>query len=106
MERFWERKKDLHVMFIDLEKAYDRVPKETMEVCLEARGVPVTYTGSIQDMYDGTKTHVRTMGGDSEHFSVLIGLHQGSTLSPFLFALVIYVLMRCLGVCYLLMMWY
>ncbi|XP_060210151.1 uncharacterized protein LOC132637024 [Lycium barbarum] len=40
-------------------------------------------------MYDGAKTRVRTLGGDSEHFPVVMGLHQGSTLSPFLFSLVI-----------------
>ncbi|KAF3634596.1 putative bifunctional epoxide hydrolase 2-like [Capsicum annuum] len=45
-------------------------------------------------MYDGGKTRVRTAGGDSEYFSVETGLHKGSTLSPFLFALVMDVLMR------------
>ncbi|XP_047254608.1 uncharacterized protein LOC107843456 isoform X1 [Capsicum annuum] len=45
-------------------------------------------------MYEGAKTQVRTVGGDSGHFSVLTGLHQGSTLSPFLFALVMDVLTR------------
>nr|XP_016510811.1 PREDICTED: uncharacterized protein LOC107828072 [Nicotiana tabacum] len=40
-------------------------------------------------MYDGAKTRVRTVGGDSEHFPVVMGLHQGSVLSPFLFALVL-----------------
>nr|XP_033508401.1 uncharacterized protein LOC117273352 isoform X1 [Nicotiana tomentosiformis] len=39
-------------------------------------------------MYDGAKTRIRTMGGDSEHFPVVMGLHQGSALRPFLFALV------------------
>ena len=43
-------------------------------------------------MYDGAKNRVRTVGGDSEHFPVLTGLHQGSTLSSFLFALVMDVL--------------
>ncbi|KAF3682506.1 14-3-3 protein 6 [Capsicum annuum] len=43
---------------------------------------------AIKDMYNGAKTQVRTTGGDSEHFTVLTELHQGSTLSPFLFALV------------------
>ncbi|KAF3685283.1 Sterol 3-beta-glucosyltransferase UGT80A2 [Capsicum annuum] len=38
------------------------------------------------------KTRVRTAEGDSEHLPVEIGLHQGSTLSPFLFALVMDVL--------------
>ncbi|VFQ59963.1 unnamed protein product [Cuscuta campestris] len=43
-------------------------------------------------MYDGAMTRVRTFGGDSESFSVGMGLHQGSALSPFLFALVMDVL--------------
>nr|XP_033508012.1 uncharacterized protein LOC117273039 [Nicotiana tomentosiformis] len=45
-------------------------------------------------MYDDAKTRVRTMGGDSEYFPVVMGLHQGSALSPFLFALAMDVLSR------------
>uniref|UniRef100_A0A1S3ZZ68 Reverse transcriptase domain-containing protein n=1 Tax=Nicotiana tabacum TaxID=4097 RepID=A0A1S3ZZ68_TOBAC len=38
-------------------------------------------------MYDGAKICVRTVGGVPNHFPVMMGLHQGSALGPFLFSL-------------------
>ena len=47
------------------------------------------YDGVVaSDMYDGVVTNVRTCGGITSDFSITIGLHQGSALSPFLFGIV------------------
>lgn len=48
------------------------------------------YIRAIKDMYDEAETLVRTVGGDSEHFPIEMGLHHGFVfcVSLFLFALV------------------
>ncbi|KAL5153826.1 LINE-1 retrotransposable element ORF2 protein [Glycine soja] len=92
MEQYRMAQQDLHLIFIDLEKAYDRVPREILWKALEKKGVRVAYIQAIQDMYDRVSTSVRTQGGESDDFPIAIGLHQGSTLSPYLFTLILDVL--------------
>ena len=78
----------MHCTFIDLEKAYDRVPRDELWECILQAGVPECYVESIQDMYEGARTSVRSAAGLTEEFEVKVGLHQGSALSPFLFAII------------------
>ena len=88
MERYREQKKDLHMIFIDLEKAYDKIPRNVMWWALDMHKVPTKYVALIKDMYNNVMTRVRTSDGDTDDFPIKIGLHQGSALSPYLFALV------------------
>jgi len=58
--------------------------------------VPIKYIDIIKDMYDGIVANVRTYGGIISNFSITIGLHQGSALSLFLFAIVMDELTRAI----------
>ena len=87
MEKYREGQKELHCVFVDLEKAYDKVPREEVWYCMRKSGLAEKYVRIVQDMYDGSTTAVRCAVGVTEGFEVKVGLHQGSALSPCLFAM-------------------
>ncbi|KAK3526075.1 hypothetical protein QTP70_014653, partial [Hemibagrus guttatus] len=66
----------------------DRVPREKLWYCMRKSGVAEKYVRVVQDMYERSRTVVRCAVGQTEEFNVEVGLHQGSALSPFLFAIV------------------
>ncbi|KAK3547492.1 hypothetical protein QTP86_021194, partial [Hemibagrus guttatus] len=88
MEKYRDGQRELHCVFVDLEKAYDRVPTEELWYCMRKSGVAEKYVRVVQDMYERSRTVVRCAVGQTEEFKVEVGLHQGSALSPFLFAMV------------------
>ena len=92
IEQYREGQKDICVTFIDLEKAYDRVPREEIWRTMRERLVPEKYVKLVQDMYTGCRTKVRTVAGVSSKFNVEVGIHQGSALSPYLFLILMDVL--------------
>jgi hypothetical protein len=58
MERCKEQKEDLHMVFIDLEKAYDKVLRNVMWWALQKHKVSIKYITLIEDVYDNVVTSV------------------------------------------------
>jgi hypothetical protein len=88
MERCREEKKNLHMIFIDLEKAYDKMTRNVMLWDLQNHKVSSKYITFIKNMCHNIVTSVWTSDRYINDFLINIGLHQGLTLISYLFALV------------------
>ena len=75
--------------FVDLEKAFDRVPRKVLEWAMRKKGIPEVLVRSVMSHYEGAKTRARVDSELSEEFEVKVGMHQESVLSSFLLALVV-----------------
>ena len=86
--------------FVDLEKAFDRVPRKVIWWALRKLGVEKWIVRLVQGMYANAQSHVHVGEGYSEEFEVKVGVHQGSVLSPLLFIIVLEALSQefCSGV--------
>ena len=80
--------------FIDLEKAFDRVPRKVIWWALRKLGVEEWIVQLVQGMYANARSRVRVGEGYSEEFEVKVGVHQGSVLSPLLVIIVLEALSR------------
>jgi hypothetical protein len=72
MERCKEQRKYLHMIFIDLEKVYDKVSRNVLWWALQKHEVSTKYITLIKDMYDNIVTSVRTSDEDTNDFSINI----------------------------------
>ena len=75
--------------FVDLEKAFDRVPRKVIWWALRKLGVEEWIVRLVQGIYANARSRVRVGEGFSKEFEVKVEVHQGSVLSPLLFIIVL-----------------
>ena len=49
MEKYRQDQKELHCVFVDLEKAYGKVPREEVWYCMRKSGLADKYVRIVQD---------------------------------------------------------
>ncbi|KAK6730227.1 hypothetical protein RB195_006969 [Necator americanus] len=87
LEKHREKNRSVHLAFLDLEKAFDRVPHELLWMSMRSHRVPEEYVRWTKLLYAKPTSVVRCAVGTSRPFPVRVGVHQGSSLSPLLFIL-------------------
>jgi len=77
-EKFRMKSKKLYFRFVDLEKAFERVLREVMKWSMRMLSVDEWLVSAVMSVYLGTST----VHGNSDHFDLMVGMHQGSALNP------------------------
>ena len=93
-EKHLAANKPLYMAFVDLEKAFDRVPRDVIWWAMRKLGIDEWLVRLVQSMYKDMRSRVRVGDGYSKEFGVGVGVHQGSVLGPLLFIIVLEALSR------------
>ena len=88
-EKHLAKNKKLYFAFVDLEKAFGRVPRKVIWWAMRKLGIEEWIVRFGQAMYNNTRSRIRVNNTYSDEFGVKVGVHQGSVLSHLLFVIVL-----------------
>lgn len=82
-------KKSTFTAFIDFKKAFDLVDREALLARLIDEGIDGRVYGIIKQLYSNTSSCVQVNNAHTEWFDTSMGVRQGDSMSPTLFAIFI-----------------
>ena len=83
-----------YVTFVDFEKAFDSVHKESFWEIMASYGIPHKIIRMVHILYQVNECAVLDEGEQSEWFKVKTGVKQGDIMSGFIFLMVVDWIMR------------
>jgi len=86
-EKVWGYNQCVQYLFIDFQKAYDSIRRDTVWKCMTQFKIPTKLINMCKTCVQETRSAVRIEGTLSSCFENKTGLKQGDTLSPILFNL-------------------
>ena len=87
-EKCREQNQELHLVFVDLTKAFDIVlNRNGLWKILQKSGCPDKLTALIASFYDGMQARVQESGDASDPFQVSNGVNQACVFAPTLFSI-------------------
>ena len=82
------------MIFVDFQKAFDSIHRETLWKIMETYGIPEKLINMIKALYKNTRVAVIHDKSKTEWFDIKSGVKQGCVMSGFLFLLVVDWVMR------------
>ncbi|EYC23464.1 hypothetical protein Y032_0015g2660 [Ancylostoma ceylanicum] len=80
IENHREKQKLLHVTFLDLERAFNRVPRKVNWNALRWHGVPEEPIEWVKILYADSRSRMQAAAGTSAELSISAGVHQEPAL--------------------------
>lgn len=87
VEKSWEHRSKSFLVFIDLRKAYDSVPREALWLALSKLGVPESTIKLIRSFHCDMQAQIKLNNAILEPIDINNGLRQGCSMAPVLFNL-------------------
>ena len=98
IEQVSEWQATLYLNFVDFEKAFDSIHRESLWVIMAKYGIPEKIVKMVRVFYDDFKCAVEDQGETCEWFDIKTGVKQGCNMSGFLFLIVMdWVMRRAVG---------
>src|SRR3978361_1936150 len=87
MEKAYESRIEMEMLFIDFERAFDSIRREKLMLALKELGIEPKLRRLVQMTMRETVVSIKTLKGETEEFKIFKGVRQGDSLSATLFNL-------------------